>query len=126
MVHRELIATGDLKALPKAGLSHFWSWAIGRYTRHRVAGRSMLPTLEDGWVVLVDPKAYAHQDVAIGDVVLARFAGHSQHPCIKRVAGRKETGLDLRGDNPAESADSVELGLVPEAAILGKVMCTFP
>ena len=126
MVHRELSSDESKEALPKAGLLHFWKWAFGRYKRFRVAGASMRPTLEDGWTVLVDYKAMSNSPLLIGDVVLARFEGHSQHPCIKRVHALSADSVDLRGDNPAESTDSTVLGPVPHTAILAKVICTFP
>ncbi|MEC7240254.1 MAG: nickel-type superoxide dismutase maturation protease [Myxococcota bacterium] len=126
MVHRELSPSFSKKALPKAGLSHFWAWAIGRLSRHRIAGRSMMPTLHEDWVVLVDPRAYDTARIELGDVVLARFVGQSTHPCVKRVTAIDGEKVTLRGDNPQESTDSTTLGSVESTDVLGKVVCTFP
>ena len=126
MVHRELSTSVSQEALPKAGLSHFWRWLTGRLQRHRIAGRSMLPTLQEDWVVLVDPRFYGKAPIQLGDVVLAHFEGQSAHPCVKRVVAVNDEGVTLRGDNPQESTDSTTLGPVPVAHILGKLVCTFP
>ena len=126
MVHRELSERALREALPKAGLSHFWGWAIGRLKRHRIVGRSMLPTLHEEWVVLVDPRAYDGAEISLGDVVLARFEGQSIHPCVKRVTALDDKEVTLRGDNPQESTDSTTMGPVAVTDILGKVVCTFP
>ena len=86
----------------------------------------MLPTLQEDWVVLVDPQAYTQSAIQVGDIVLARFQGHSTHPCVKRVAALEDSGAVLKGDNPSESTDSTTLGPVPVTDLLGKLVCTFP
>ena len=114
------------EALPKAGFLNFWSWVGGRLERFEVAGDSMLPTLESGWVVLVNRRAYTDKAPEAGDIVLAEFPGASTQPVIKRVRSSCPEGFDLRGDNPAQSDDSVTRGLVSRNGILGQVICTFP
>ena len=86
----------------------------------------MLPTLQEDWVVLVDPRAYTKAPIQPGDVVLAHFEGQSAHPCVKRVTAVDPSGITLKGDNPTESTDSTTLGPVPAENILGKLVCTFP
>jgi len=114
------------ETLPKAGFLNFWSWLTGRLKRFEVAGESMLPTLQSGWVVLVDHRAYDKEKPATGDIVLAEFPDSGGFPVIKRVHTVSPEGVDLRGDNPAQSEDSVTKGLVPPQSILGQVVCTFP
>ena len=86
----------------------------------------MLPTLQSGWVVLVNRRAYKSRPPEAGDIVLAEFPGTDNQPVIKRVHRSGPEGFDLRGDNPAKSDDSVTKGLVPPERILGQVICTFP
>lgn len=102
-----------------------WLWR--RRRRLRVEGRSMLPTLEPGQEVLINPRAYAQQPPQVQDVVVAE---HPQRPgfrLIKRVVAVDGEGCcDLRGDNPAESTDSRQLGWLSRDRILGQVVCRFP
>ena len=116
----------EKEALPKAGFLNFWSWIGGRLERFEVAGDSMLPTLQSGWVVLVNRRAYKTSPPEAGDIVLAEFPGTDNQPVVKRVHRSSTEGFDLRGDNPAQSDDSVTKGLVPPERILGQVICTFP
>jgi nickel-type superoxide dismutase maturation protease len=124
MVHREL-SDPHIQNLPKAGLSDFFYWLLGRRKRYRVAGLSMEPTLLEGWTVLVEPSAYKTRLPEIGEVVLAQLPGCAE-PSIKRVHSIAKEGVDLRGDNGAQSTDSVTLGRIDATQILGQVICTFP
>ena len=87
----------------------------------------MLPTLEPGKEVLINPRAYAQQPPQGQDLVVAE---HPQRPgfrLIKRVAAVDGEGAcDLRGDNPEESTDSRQFGWVKQDSILGQVICHFP
>ncbi len=80
----------------------------------------MEPTLLPGQTVLVDPRA----PVTLGCVVLAPDPRDGR-PLLKRVAAIG-AGLDLRGDNPAQSTDSRHFGLVDPSSVHGVVVCTFP
>ena len=108
------------------GTGDFFNWLLGRLKRVRVAGFSMEPTLQDGQTVLVDHRAYKNVSPVVGDVVLAQWEKHSKTPSIKRISGMEEDRYILRGDNPARSTDSAELGSLPIDGLLAKVVCSFP
>lgn len=86
----------------------------------RVSGPSMLPTLQPGETVLVDPRAPARA----GDVVLARHP-HQDLLVLKRVSRLTLDGVELLGDNPALSTDSRHYGPLPLERLRGRVVCTF-
>ena len=100
----------------------FWRWVLRRYRRHRVTGRSMLPTLQPNTEILYDPAATP----AANDLVIAR------HPLedrliVKRLSETLPGGQHLLlGDNRAESSDSRTFGPVTSEHLIGIVVCTFP
>lgn len=79
----------------------------------------MEPTLVEGQTVLVCPRRPARP----GDVVVVELPDGVR--AIKRVASLSG-GLDVRGDNPARSTDSRQLGLLAPSSVRGVVVCTFP
>lgn len=83
-----------------------------------VAGSSMLPTLRPGDVVVVRWGAR----VRPGDVVVLRRPDRPDLLVVKRVVWREPDGWEVRGDNPAASDDSRAFGLVPDAAVVGRVL----
>jgi len=124
VVHRELNPPENA-SLPKAGWVQIGNWLLGRFKRFRVAGLSMDPTLADGQTVLVNPKAYRSRAPLLGQVVLVQLPS-TENPCIKRIAGISDKGLDLRGDNPNHSTDSRQLGAIPMENLRGQVLCSLP
>ncbi|MCA9983374.1 MAG: nickel-type superoxide dismutase maturation protease [Anaerolineales bacterium] len=105
----------------------YWRWLCRRYRRFRVTGRSMLPTLNPGTELLYNPHAYQQQAPAPGDIVIAQHPQQPDLPIVKRVELILPDGaIVLRGDNRAESSDSLAFGPVAPALILGRVICTFP
>jgi signal peptidase I len=108
-----------------------------------VEGRSMLPTLREGQVVVVLRAASGARAPFLrdgprigwavprpGDLVVAR-SPESGASVIKRVVwtrraadgrGRETTYVFLVGDNPAESMDSRTYGALPVEEIAGKVL----
>ena len=93
---------------------------LGRRQGFLVADNSMLPTLEDGDAVLINPRA----KFETGDVVLAN---HPLKQSIKMLRRIEEISADgkfhLTGDNREESSDSHTFGSVSVDHILGKVVC---
>ena len=108
------------------GIGDFTNWLLGRVKRVRVAGFSMEPTLRDGQTVLVNYRAYTRNKPTVGDVVLARWNPAHPYPTIKRIVDIEKDQCILRGDNPAQSTDSAELGPLPNEGLLGRVVCSFP
>lgn len=83
----------------------------------RVAGRSMLPSLSPGGIII----AFRTQP-RTGDIVIAHQGGRE---VVKRVKSITDKGVYLVGDNLSESTDSRELGTVPKSAILGVMKLRF-
>lgn len=90
-------------------------WPVGLY---RVRGESMLPTYQDG-NVLIGLRWFTPK---IGQVVVAKTA--DRH-VIKRIKRMSPGQVWLEGDNAAASTDSRKHGLYPieelEAQIIAKL-----
>ena len=104
----------------------------------QVHGKSMLPSLAEGDIVLVFKAAYGLRNPLGGylflwrmpknrDIVVA-FKPGSESTIIKRVWIQEplvlgqQTGVFLLGDNNSESVDSREFGPVPMSNILGSII----
>lgn len=114
-------------------------WLLRRRQRLRVVGRSMLPLLQPGEEVLVDPAAYVRSHRGAkhnspecfrpqpGDIVVAHPPHNSELRIVKWVVFVEDDGrCYLKGLNPEESTDSRNFGLVSPTSILGRVVCRFP
>lgn len=109
--------SGDL---PLAGWKDRVWFILRRRTAFVVAGNSMSPTLTDGDIVIINPKA----PITKGDIVLALHPYKQSVRLIKRVTEITATGaIVVIGDNPAESTDSRTIGNLPPENIVGKVIC---
>lgn len=80
----------------------------------RVVGRSMLPTLNGGQLIVVYCGRWR-----VGDVVLLRHNGLEK---IKRVVQIDGARVFVVGDNEAQSTDSRHFGWLPRASVRGKVV----
>ena len=88
----------------------------------RVRGRSMLPTLADGDVLLVRGGRRAHRRARAGRLAVVRLSP-DRPVSVKRLGVRDGDGWWTERDNPAEGVDSWQLGApVPDADILGLVL----
>ena len=86
----------------------------------------MLPLLNPGDEVLINPKVYKKILPSPGDIVIARHPHRPDVRLVKRVASVTANGLCiLIGDNPQESTDSRDFGPVPAEKLLGQVTCRF-
>ena len=95
--------------------------ALRRRTLHRVRGSSMEPTLSDGDLLLVDPRAFSNRPPRPGEIIVARHPYREVH-MVKRVATITCTGrIRVIGDNPEDSTDSRAWGSVGPDRILGRV-----
>lgn len=84
----------------------------------RISGRSMLPTLQPGQIVIGWRKR-----PAMGDIVLARQMGRD---VVKRVKSTEGDTAYLEGDNAQESHDSRHYGVVAFQDIIGSIMIKLP
>ena len=82
----------------------------------RVSGNSMLPTLTHGQIVYVRRWLYSPR---VNDVVMIRHEGLDKIKRIKAIHGHDITVV---GDNPQESTDSRQFGVLPVAVVVGKVL----
>ncbi len=109
-----------MERLEKAKWKETLLYYLGRRRGYLVEGNSMLPGVESGETVIVNP--YVKPE--IGDMVLTKHPYKKKVKILKRLAGFSETGsLILIGDNPGESTDSRTFGAVPIESLIGKVIC---
>jgi len=87
----------------------------GHWTRVRVSGPSMSPTLKHGDQLLVVRADRARP----GDVVLARFPVRPELLVVKRVVRAVEGGWWVEGDSPLVTDDSRAFGA---AVVVGRVL----
>ena len=114
------------KNLPSSNLQELLLFVLRRRQRVRIAGNSMLPLLKHGDEVFVDGRAYWAVNPAVGDVVVAWHPTKPHFKIIKRVRAVQPDGACfLLGDNPAESSDSRQFGLVSAENIIGRVTSRF-
>jgi phage repressor protein C with HTH and peptisase S24 domain len=79
----------------------------------------MLPLLKPGDELLVVPGA---RGIIVGDIVVAYHPNPTGPKIIKRVSAIHGETVDLRGDNPSESADYPGYSI---EKIIGKVISRF-
>jgi nickel-type superoxide dismutase maturation protease len=105
--------------IPTAGWKDRILFFLGRRDAFRVEGNSMMPTLNDGDVVLVRRT----RRVKVGNVILAKHPYQQSVKVLKRISEINEQGrLVLTGDNPEESTDSRTFGSISSADVMGKVI----
>ncbi|PID54973.1 MAG: nickel-type superoxide dismutase maturation protease [Micrococcales bacterium] len=86
----------------------------------RVRGRSMLPTLREGDLLLVH-LVHQGRSPGPGQVVVALLPG-GRGLGVKRVRRIEAQGYWLEGDNPHEGTDSRVFGPVPAQHIRARVV----
>ncbi|WP_072621178.1 nickel-type superoxide dismutase maturation protease [Spirulina major] len=116
-------------ALPDCSGWEFSLWLLRRRRRWRVEGRSMLPLLEPGDEVLVNPRAYQQRSPQVGDIAIVQHPHRPALQMVKRVGEilPTPTGAEfwIYGDNPGESTDSRQFGPVARSHLLGRITCHF-
>lgn len=87
------------------------------FTRVRIVGPSMEPSLSNGdwWLVR------RTSDVRVGDAALLVHPLRPDLLVVKRLVRREASGWWVVGDNEAESEDSRQFGVVPEANVVGRL-----
>ena len=88
------------------------------FTTVRVVGRSMEPAVRNGQWWVVRKSAQFRQ----GDVVLLQHPERSDLSLVKRLGHREGNGWWVLGDNPRESDDSRQFGVVPDNLIIGRLI----
>ncbi len=111
-----------MENLPKADWFEKTACFLGWREIFLIEGGSMYPTLRDGDRVMINP----HDQIRVGDIVLARHPFKSSVKIIKRVAQILEDGrYFLVGDDAMESIDSRSFGAIKPEDILGRATCRF-
>jgi hypothetical protein len=88
----------------------------------RVRGRSMLPTLADGDVLLVWSGRRVRRRARVGRLAVVRLSA-DRPVAVKRLGLRDSEGWWVERDNRADGVDSWQLGRpVPDADLLGLVL----
>ena len=102
--------------LSSAGIFQKFLLLIGWRKAVRVEGNSMLPTLKDGDIVIIN----SYAELAKNIIVLANHPYKQHVKIIKRISKIDENGnCFLIGDNPNESTDSRTFGIISPKDILG-------
>ena len=83
----------------------------------RVTGRSMLPTLRQGDLLLVRAGARPRP----GAIAVVRLPG-GRPLSVKRLSRRGPDGWWVERDNPAEGVDSWSVGALPDDDVLAVVL----
>ncbi len=117
---------GPPTQLNSSRLADLGLWLLRRRRRFRVVGNSMLPLLQPGEEVLVNPFVYRTMPPQAGHLVVAQHPTQPGLRLIKWVVYVEGDQCFLKGLNEMASTDSHAFGLVPCTALLGQVMCRFP
>jgi nickel-type superoxide dismutase maturation protease len=124
----------DSKIIPACTFFDIVLWLMRRRSRLRVVGRSMLPVLQPGDEVFIEPLARLIQhdrSLNVGDIVTLWHPTQPGLKMVKRIEQIDPTvekagdRYFVRGDNPDESTDSRQFGWIDANQIIGKVVCRF-
>ena len=80
----------------------------------------MLPALKPGQRLLVKPHRLNQPLPQTGSIVVCQHPTKPGLVITKRLSGRSDQQLDLRGDHPEESTDSRHFGPVPVESLIGE------
>ena len=112
--------------LPRTTYLELLLLMLRRRKRLKVVGESMLPILQPGDEIIVDPHAYKGSVPQIEDLVVVVHPLQKNLTIVKRIAALDdEDCCFLLGDNPSESTDSRHWGTIKLADIIGKVTSQF-
>lgn len=116
-----------MKLLRGSSWRDLLAWVLRARSRFRITGNSMLPLLQPGEEVLINPQAYPQQSPQVGDLIVVQHPFKPKVRMIKRVIEVREDGFCfIVGENARESTDSRHFGYVDPQLILGQVVCRFP
>lgn len=112
--------------LPRTTYLELLLLMLRRRKRLKVVGESMLPILQPGDEIIVDPRAYERSLPQIEDIVVTVHPLQKNLTIVKRIAAcERGDRYFLLGDNPNGSTDSRHWGTIKLADIIGKVTSQF-
>ena len=112
--------------IPEADYREFLWWLLRQRKRLKVTGKSMLPLLQPGEEILINPYSYYKTLPKINDVIVTTHPLYSELTIIKRVTAIDNDGnCFLIGDNLAASTDSRHWGVVNYKNLIGRVTSRF-
>lgn len=112
--------------LPETHFQELLFWLLGRRKRLKVTGISMLPLLQPGEEILINPYAYQKFKPKVNDIVVTTSPHYRELAIVKRITAIDLDGkYFLSGDNPAASTDSRHWGTIETQDIIGKVTSRF-
>ncbi len=89
------------------------------FSRYKVVGHSMMPTLTPGQEIITFNWAYFFAKPKVGDIVVVRV---NDKEMVKRIQKVHNNEVFVTGDNEKDSLDSRKLGFIKIVDILGKVI----
>ena len=112
--------------LPQVTYSEFFLWLLGRRKRFKVTGRSMLPTLQPGEEILLNPYAYRKSLPRVDEIAVLAHPYYPDTIVVKRIVALDRDGrCFLLGDNQPESTDSRHWGGINYQDLLGRATSIF-
>jgi len=117
-----LIASTFALAVAPTAVRLFRSWQA----RAAVTGESMLPVLQPGDWLLVDPLAFRDRPPRAGELVVVPDPREPERVLVKRVRSTLENGrLELAGDAADQSTDSRTFGPVSADDVRGRAWARY-
>jgi len=108
--------------IPASDWREYLLWLVRRRQRFRITGRSMIPLLNPGDLVLMDAHAYRQTTPQPGHIVVARHPIQPDVRMIKLVQDVTDDGrYVLVSYNPAAGTDSRAFGSVSHDLLCGRI-----
>jgi len=120
------VSKGTVAYIAVFALLLLWAFFVQADTR-RVDGRSMLPTLEGGDLVVIQNVPIS--DVHVGDIIVySSLCSTGGESVVHRVVGITGAGLITKGDNNQETDQSSNIAASPitQQCLEGKVVVVVP
>jgi nickel-type superoxide dismutase maturation protease len=112
--------------LPKTTYRELLLLLLRKRKRLRVVGESMLPLLQPGDEVLLDPLAYRKSFPQVGDIIVTMHPLQSNLTIVKRITLINSfDSYFVTGDNVKASTDSRHWGTIKFSDLRGKVTSKF-
>ncbi|MEY2856362.1 MAG: hypothetical protein RLZZ74_671 [Cyanobacteriota bacterium] len=113
-------------SLPKTTYRELLLLFLRKRKRLRVVGESMLPLLEPGDEILLDPFAYRKSLPQVGDIIVTMHPLQNNLSVVKRITLINSfDSYFVTGDNVEASTDSRHWGTIKFSDIRGRVTSQF-